>query len=109
MAAFIQKLKDKMGNIVYPKTKNDAVYNSKGVPLSEQHFVIEGPMEFNTTEYIISDDRIRSYSLVHIYYNDNYDIMPLYDVKKGSITITMETFPEDLEKVIIDVVEVVNL
>ena len=73
MPAYIHELKDIEGNSVYPKTKNDAIYNDKGVSLSEQHFVIEGPIEFTSTNYNITDDRIRSGALATIYYNDNYD------------------------------------
>ena len=109
MAAYIQGLIDDEGNIIYPKTKNDAIYNSKGVPLSEQHFVIEGPIEFIGTNYTIQDNRIRSNAVVHVYYNDpDYDMKPSYTVARGSLSISLDQFPGGVNKVIIDAVEVVN-
>ena len=108
MPAYIQELVDVEGNSIYPKTKNDAIYNNKGVPLTEQHFVIDGPIEFTTTTYTIKDDRIRTGALATIYYNDNYDMMPQYTITEGSITISLDEFPNGVNKVIIDAVEVVN-
>ena len=110
MAAYIQGVKDKDGNTVYIKTKNDAVFNSKGVPLSEQHFVIEGPISITDIETVLADDRIRANALIHVYYNDpSYKIKPTYTVSKGSLTISLKEFPEDLTEILIDAIEVVNL
>ena len=107
--AYIQGLKDSNGNIIYPKSKNEAIYNSKGVPLSEQHFVIQGPIEFTGTNYTIQDNRIRANAIANIYYNDNYDMQPSYTVAKGAISISLDEFPSGVNKIIIDAVEVVNL
>lgn len=110
MAAYIQTLKDSEGNTVYLRTKNEAVYNSKGVPLSEQHFIIEGPITITDIETTITDNRIRANAVMHVYYNDSsYDIKPTYTVSKGSLTISIEEFPEDITEIIIDAIEVVNL
>ena len=107
--AYIQGLKDSNGNIIYPKSKNEARYNSKGVQLSEQHFVIQGPIEFTGTNYTIQDNRIRANAVATVYYNDNYDMQPSYTVAKGAISISLDEFPSGVNKVIIDAVEVVNL
>ena len=108
MSAYIQELFDIEGNSVYPKTKNDAIYNDKGVSLTEQHFIIDGPIEFSSTTYTITDDRIRDGALATIYYNDNYDMMPQYSIIKGSISISLDQFPSGINKIIIDAIEVVN-
>jgi hypothetical protein len=112
--ALITSLLDGIGNKIYPKTKNDAVYNDKGIPLSEQHFLIEGPIELDksdsSTEFIIKDNRIREKAVVHIYYNNpEYDIKPTYGVYKGYISVEIPEFPADTDIIIIDVVEVVNV
>ena len=110
MPAYIQGLKDTSGNTVYPKTRNEAVFNSKGVPLHEQHFVIEGPISITETESLIEDSRIRSNALMHVYYNDqSYDIKPTYTITKGSLTVSLEELPEGIDEIIIDAIEVVNL
>lgn len=114
MAAYIKTLLDIAGKKIYPRTKNSAVYNDKGIPLSEQHFLIEGPIDFISTngekEFIIKDKRIRSNAVVHIYYKQSaYDIKPIYKVYKGYISVTIPEFPSDTDIITVDVVEVVNL
>ena len=114
MTAHIKTLLDIAGRKIYPRTKNAAVYNDKGIRLSEQHFLIEGPIEFvNTgseTTFVIKDKRIRSNAVVHIYYkNSAYDIKPSYEINKGYISVTIPEFPSDRDVITVDVVEVVNL
>ena len=112
--AYIKTLLDITGKKLYPRTKNNAVYDDKGVPLSEQHYLIEGQIEWAKsdaeTTFIIKDKRIRANAVAHVYYkNPEYDIKPTYTVSKGYITVEIPTFPADTDIIIIDVVEVVNL